>query len=119
MAVLGGVIAMIAWEVIVAIVSRRRPVPLIVYAVGAIVAAAVAAVLLVPKASTTTLLIEGSVAIGVVSAICIALLWEMMNRAGQPKGGGVTTRVVPGLIVRGASFSVLIFVISLILKAVH
>jgi hypothetical protein len=118
MAVAGGVIALLVWEVIVALVSRRRPVPLILYAIGAIGASTVAAILLVPKAPATTLLLEGSVATGFAAAILVALIWEMMNRGAQPSGGGVGTRVVRGLVIRGLAFSVLIFVISMIVRAV-
>lgn len=117
MAVLGGVIAMVAWETIVAVIARRRPVPLILYAIGAIGAATVAAILLVPTAATTTTVLEGSVAIGLISAVAIVLIWELMNRGGQEKAGGVGTRVTRGLVIRGAAFSVLIFVISVIVRS--
>jgi len=115
MAVLGGVIAMLAWETIVAVIARRRPVPLILYALGAIGAATVAAILLVPKAPVMTTLIEGSVAIGFISAVAIVLIWELMNRGEQAKAGGVGTRVMRGLVIRGAAFSVLILIISIII----
>ena len=117
MAVLGGVLAMVAWETIVALIARRRPVPLILYAIGAIGAATVAAILLVPRAAVTTTLLEGSVAIGFISAVAIVLVWELMNRGDQGKAGGVGTRVTRGLVIRGAAFSVLVFVISMIVRA--
>jgi hypothetical protein len=118
MAAAGGVAALIVWELIVAVISKRRPVPLILYAIGAIGASTVAAILLVPKAPATTTLLEASVAIGFAAAIIVALIWEMMNRGAQPKGGGVGTRVVRGLVIRGLAFSALVFVIAMIVRAV-
>lgn len=120
MAVLGGVAAMIAWEVIVALVAKRRPVPLIFYAIGVIGASTVAAMILTSRAVGTSTLLLGSVGIGFLAAVGVIVIWELTHgEDSREKGGGVGVRVVRDLVVRGAAFSILIFVISMIVRAVH
>jgi hypothetical protein len=120
MAVLGGVVAMLVWETIVAIVAKRRPVPLIFYALGVVVASTVASFILAPRTVGTSTLLLGSVGIGFLSAVGVIVIWELTNSEdAREKGGGVGVRVIRDLVVRGAAFSVLIFVISMILKALH
>jgi len=123
MAVLGGVVVMLAWEIIVAVIAKRRPVPLIIYAIGVIVAATVAAFLLVPKSGGPSTLLLGSVGVGFLSAVGVIVIWELTNseEARQKAGGGtgVGVRVVRDLVIRGVAFSVLIFVISMIVRTLH
>ncbi len=117
---LGGVAAMIAWEVIVALVAKRRPVPLIFYAIGVIVASTIAAIILASRAVGTSTLLLGSVGIGFLAAVGVIVIWELTHgEDSREKGGGIGVRVVRDLVVRGATFSVLIFIISLIVRAVH
>ena len=120
MAVLGGVVAMIVWEIITALVAKRRPVPLIFYAIGAIGASTVAAIVLTSRAVGTSTLLLGSVGIGFLAAVGVIIIWELAHgEESREKSGGVGVRVVRNLIVRGAAFSVLIFVISLIVRTIH
>jgi hypothetical protein len=111
---------MVVWETIAAIVARRRPVPLILYAIGAIVAAAIAAFLLVSKVVVTSTLLVASLAVGFIAAIVGVIIWQLSHAAeSSGGGGGVAVRVIRGLVVRGVAFSVLVFLISLIVRAVH
>lgn len=111
---------MIAWEIIVALVAKRRPVPLIFYAVGAVGASTVAAVVLTSRAVGTSTLLLGSVGIGFLAAVGVIIIWELTHgEESREKGGGVGVRVVRDLIVRGAAFTILIFVISLIIRTIH
>src|SRR4051812_17343268 len=119
MSVLAGVLAMIVWEGIVAIVARRRPVPLIFYAIGAIGAATVAAMVLTSGPTETSMLLIESVAIGFLAAVGVVIIWALTSNEEARPGSGVAVRVVRDLIIRGAAFSVLIFVISLIVRAIH
>ena len=120
MAVLGGVVAMIVWEVIVALVAKRRPVPLIFYAIGVVAASAVAAMILTSRVVGTSTLLLGSVGIGFLGAVGVIVIWELTHgEDSRDKGGGIGVRVVRDLVVRGAAFSVLIFVISMIIRALR
>ena len=111
---------MIAWETIVAMVAKRRPVPLILYAVGATGAATVAAIILASKVVGTSTLLLGSVGIGFLAAVGVIIIWELTHgEESREKAGGVGVRVVRDLVIRGGAFSILIFVISLIVRAVH
>jgi hypothetical protein len=111
---------MMVWETIVAIVAKRRPVPLILYAIGAIVAGTVAAFILASKAAGTSTLLLGSVGIGFLAAVGVVIIWELTHgEESREKPGGVGMRVVRDLVIRGAAFSVLIFVISLIVHAIR
>jgi hypothetical protein len=119
MTVLVGVLAMIAWEAIVAIVTKRRPVPLIFYAIGAIGAATIAAVVLTSGPTDTSMLLMESIAIGFLAAVGVVVIWALTSNDEARPGSGVAVRVVRDLVIRGAAFSILIFVISLIVRAVH
>ena len=111
---------MIVWEVIVAVVAKRRPVPLIFYAIGVIGAAIVAAIALASRAVGTSTMLLGSVGIGFLAAVGVIIIWELTHgEESREKRGGVGVRVVRDLVVRGAAFSVLIFVISLIVRTIH
>jgi hypothetical protein len=120
MAVLVGVVAMIVWEIIVALVAKRRPVPLIFYALGVIVASAIAAFVLTSRIVGTSTLLLGSVGIGFLAAVGVIIIWELTHgEESREKGGGVGVRVVRDLVIRGAAFSILIFVISIAVRALH
>ena len=120
MAVLVGVVAMIVWEVIVALVAKRRPVPLIFYAIGVIAASTVAAIVLVSRVVGTSTLLLGSVGIGFLAAVGVIVIWELTHgEESREKRGGVGVRVVRDLVVRGGAFTVLIFIISLIVRVLH
>jgi hypothetical protein len=111
---------MIVWEIIVALVAKRRPVPLIFYALGVIVASTVAAFILTSRIVGTSTLLLGSVGIGFLGAVGVIIIWELTHgEESRDKGGGVGVRVVRDLVIRGAAFSILIFIISLILRALH
>ena len=111
---------MIAWEVIVALVAKRRPVPLIFYAIGVIAASTVAAFILTSRVVGTSTLVLGSVGIGFLAAVGVIIIWELTHgEDSREKAGGIGVRVVRDLVVRGAAFSVLIFVISMIVRAIH
>ena len=111
---------MIVWEIIVALVAKRRPVPLIFYALGVIIASTVAAFILTSRIVGTSTLLLGSVGIGFLGAVGVIIIWELTHgEESRDKGGGVGVRVVRDLVIRGAAFSILIFVISLILRALH
>ena len=111
---------MIVWEVITALVAKRRPVPLILYAIGAVGASTVAAIILTSRVVGTSTLLLGSVGIGFLAAVGVIIIWELTHgEESRGERGGVGVRVVRDLIVRGAAFTVLIFVISLIVRALH
>ena len=111
---------MIALEVIVALVAKRRPVPLILYAIGVAGASTIAAIVLASRVVGTSTLLLGSVGIGFLSAVGVIVIWELTHgEESREKAGGVGVRVVRDLIVRGAAFTVLIFIISLIVRGVH
>ena len=99
--------------------AKRRPVPLILYAIGAIGAGTVAAIVLTSKVIVTSMLLIGSVAIGFFAAVGVVLIWALTSAEEARPGGGVAVRVVRDFVIRGAAFSILIFLISLIVRAVR
>ena len=119
MVVLGGVLAMIAWEAIVAVITKRRPVPLILYAIGAIGAGTVAAIILTSETIAISMLLMGSAAVGFFAAVGVVLIWALTSEEEVRPGGGVAVRVVRDFVIRGAAFSILIFLISLIVRAMR
>jgi len=111
---------MIVWEVITALVAKRRPVPLIFYAIGVVGASTVAAIILTSRVVGTSTLLLGSAGIGFLAAVGVIIIWELTHgEESRGKAGGVGVRVVRDLVVRGAAFTVLIFVISLIVRVLH
>jgi len=117
--VVGGAAAIIVWEALVALVARRRPVPLIFYVIGLIAVCIVAAMLLANRAASTEALAVGSVATGFLAAIGVAIIWQLSQ--GTPPAAGTRTgvRVARTFVMRGLMFSVVVLLIGLILRAVR
>src|SRR5690242_12907875 len=109
MPVLVGVVAILVWETIVAIVAKRRPVPLFLYAIGAVAAATIAAIALTSQPATTSTLLVQSVATGFFAAVGGVLIWAFTSDEEARPGGGVAVRVVRDLVIRGMAFSILVF----------
>jgi hypothetical protein len=109
---------MIAWEACVALIVRRRPVPLIIYAIGLLAAGLVAAILIAGRVRATQVLLAASVVAGCVTAAGFVIIWQLAPAAS--KGGTRTAaRVGRTLVVRGLAFSAIVFVLCLIVHAVR
>jgi hypothetical protein len=118
MAVSGGVAAVVAWDLLVAIIAKRRPVPLILYAIGMIGAATVAAILIVASAPLISTIVAESIAVGFIGALGVTIIWQSTHR--QEKGGTqVAVHVMRAFLVRGLTFSALIVAASLIVRIVR
>jgi hypothetical protein len=116
-AVLEGAAALVIWEACVALVARRRPVPLIFFAIGVIAAAVVAAFLLAGQSLSTQQLLIASVATGFAAAIGVAIIWQLTQER-TPSGGGTRTasRVGRTFVIRGLVFSVLVFLLTFMIR---
>jgi hypothetical protein len=116
-AVLEGAAALVLWEACVALVARRRPVPLIFFAIGVIAAAVVAAFLLAARALSTQQLLIASVATGFAAAIGVAVIWQLTQER-TPGGGGTRTasRVGRTFVIRGLVFSMLVFLLTFMIR---
>jgi hypothetical protein len=114
--VLGGAVILIVWEALVALVARRRPVPLILYVVGLLAAGAGAANLIVSSRATTQMAMAESAAIGVIAAIGFLIIWRAIPA--QSGGGGTRTAVsiVRPFVMRAVAFTAIVLALSLILR---
>jgi len=119
MTVLAGAGLLIAWEALVALVARRRPVPLILYVIGLLAAGVVAANLLATSAATSQLVIVGSAGIGLIAAIGFLIIWRAIP--GQASGRGTRTAVsiVRPLVMRAVAFTSIVLALTLILRLVR
>lgn len=117
---LGGAVILIVWEALVALVARRRPVPLILYVIGLLAAGAGAANLLVSTRATTEMMIAESAGIGVVAAIGFLIIWRAIPAQG---GGGGGTRTAVSIarpfVTRAVAFTAIVLALSLILRLVR
>jgi hypothetical protein len=109
---------MIAWEACVALIARRRPVPLIIYAIGLLATGLVAAILIAAHVRATQIVLAASVVTGFVTAAGFVIIWQLAPASAQG-GTRTATRVGRTLIVRGLAFSAIVFVLSLIVRAVR
>ncbi len=116
---LGGAVILIVWEALVALVARRRPVPLILYVIGLLAAGAGAANLLVSTRATTEMMIAESAGIGVVAAIGFLIIWRAIPA--QAGGGGTRTAVsiARPFVTRAVAFTAIVLALSLILRLVR
>src|SRR5881398_3638435 len=107
---------MIAWEALVAIVARRRPVPLIIYLIGLIAVGFVAATLLAGRALSTSFLLLGCIATGLLAAVGFVIIWQLIP---NDTAGGTRTAVRIGraFVLRGVAFSILIIVLSFVMRS--
>ena len=117
--VLGGAVILVLWEVLVAVVARQRPVPLILYVIGLLAAGAGAANLLVSTRATTEMMIAESAGIGVIAAIGFLIIWRAIPA--HAGGGGTRTAVsiVRPFVTRAVAFTVIVLALSLILRLVR
>jgi len=103
----------------VALVARRRPVPLILYVIGLLAAGAGAANLLVSTRATTEMMIAESAGIGVVAAIGFLIIWRAIPA--QAGGGGTraSVSIVRPFVMRAVAFTAIVLALSLILRLVR
>jgi hypothetical protein len=94
------------------LIARRRPVPLIIFAIGVVAAGLVAGALLAPRAGSRQDLGVASLETGFIAALGVVIIWQLT--AGKTPGATRTAmRVGQMFIVRGLVFSLLAFLSAL------
>jgi hypothetical protein len=117
--VLGGAVILIVWEALVALVARRRPVPLILYVIGLLAAGAGAANLIVSTHATTQTAMAESAAIGVIAAIGFLIIWRAIPAGAGGGGTRTAVSIVRPLVTRAIAFTAIVLALSLILRLVR